>query len=438
MQIAVKGIKRIADTILYYSLVSQAHPGTRIDPAQNRPESFLSASARWLTFGSAVTILFSIAISQTLLALALASLLLSGEKLRLPPVKLPLGLFLLGTVISLAFSGEPAAGLPQIRKFYVFLELLVVFSTMRDVAWIRRLVLCWAGIGGLIALRGFVQFAQRVKEAQELHRNFYDYYAPAERMTGFMSHWMTFSGQEMFVLLMLAAFLLFAPTVRRGWLWIVCGGLMSLALLLGFTRSIWLATAVAGVYLLWYVRRWLVAAVPVAAALVFLLSPGAVRERFTSFIHPKEGVDSNEFRVVTERVGLRMIEQHPLLGLGPEGVKLHFTEYVPADIHRLPPGWYGHLHNIYLHYAAERGVPTMLMLLWLLLKILFDFYRGLRGLPAERSNRKFLLHGGIAIVVATMVAGFFELNLGDTEVLTVFLTVVACGYLALDKEVVAA
>ena len=400
-----------------------------------RAESFSVRAARWFTFGSAVTILFSIAVSQILLALALAALLVSGEKLRLPPIKLPLGLFLLGTVISLAFSGEAAAGLPQIRKFYVFLELLVVFSTMREIAWLRALILSWAGVGALIAMRGFVQFAQRFKEAQELGRNFYDYYAPADRMTGFMSHWMTFSGQEMLVLLMLAAFLFFAPNAfQRGGLWLACSALMSLALLLGFTRSIWLATAAAGMYLLWYVRRWLVAAVPVTAALVFLLSPAPIRERFTSIVHPKEGVDSNEFRVVTERAGLRMIERHPLLGLGPEGVKLHFNEYVPPDVHKLPSGWYGHLHNIYLHYAAERGIPTMLMLLWLLLKILYDFHVGLRGLPPARNDRRFLLHGGIAVVLATMVAGFFELNLGDTEVLTVFLTVVACGYASLEME----
>jgi O-antigen ligase len=236
---------------------------------------------------------------------------------------------------------------------------------------------------------------------------------------------------------MLAAFLFFAPAAGKGNLiWLLCAALMSLALLLGFTRSIWLATAVAGAYLLWFVRRWLVAAVPVAAALAFLLSPPAVRERFTSLIHPKQGVDSNEFRVVTWRTGIRMLEQHPLLGVGPEGVKLHFIDYVPADISRpLPPGWYGHLHNIYLHYAAERGLPTMLMLMWLLCKILFDFWRGLRALPPGRSNRWFLLQGSIAVVIATMVAGFFELNLGDSEVLTMFLAVVASGYLALDKEV---
>jgi len=39
------------------------------------PEPFLSRAARWLTFGSAVSILLSIAISQILLALALAALL---------------------------------------------------------------------------------------------------------------------------------------------------------------------------------------------------------------------------------------------------------------------------------------------------------------------------------------------------------------------------
>jgi hypothetical protein len=36
-----------------------------------------------------------------------------------------------------------------------------------------------------------------------------------------------------------------------------------------------------------------------------------------------------------------------------------------------------------------------------------------------------------------MAEGFFEYNLGDSEVLTMFLVVVACGYLALEKDVVA-
>jgi len=400
----------------------------------NLPESLLSRAARWLTFGSAAAIMFSIAVSQILLALAFAALLASGEPLRIPRIKWPLALFILGTLVSLAFSGDPAAGLPQVRKFFVFLELVVVFSAMRDLRIVRWLFLCWAGIGALTAVRGFVQFAGKVREAHELGRSFYDYYV-AERITGFTSHWNTYSAEEMFALIMVGAYLLFAPRQRRTWVWVLCGLLIAGAVLLGETRGVWIAVAAAALYMVWFWRRWMVALVPLAILVGYLASPASIRSRFTSIVRPAN-VDSNQFRIVTWRTGIRIIEQHPLLGLGPEGVKNHFLEYVPADVPRpLPAGWYGHLHNIYLHYAAERGIPTMLVLMWLLLQIVFDCWRGLRALPPGPGNRKFLLHGAIAVVIATMVEGFVELNLGDSEVLTMFLVVVACAYLALEKEV---
>jgi putative inorganic carbon (HCO3(-)) transporter len=394
---------------------------------------FLSRAAICLTFASAVSILFSIAVSQILLALALAALLLSGEKLRLPRIWLPLVLFMAATLVSLAFSGNPAAGLPQVRKFYVFCELLVVFSCLRDMAIIRWLFLTWAGFAAITALRGFVQFWQKLEYAHEIGRDSYNYYV-SERITGFMSHWNTFSAQEMFALLMLAAFLFFSPARRRIWVWLACAAVIMAAILLGETRGVWIATAGAGAYLLWFWRRWLVAAVPVAIVAAFFLSPPVIRERFTSLLEPSK-VDSNQHRIVTWRTGMVMIERHPLLGLGPEGVKLHFNEYVPPDIPRpLPVGWYGHLHDIYLQYAAERGIPAMLLMMWLLLQILWDFWRGLRLLPPGPSDRRFLLHGGIAVVLATLAEGVVEYNLGDSEVLTMFLIVVACGYLALEKE----
>jgi len=398
----------------------------------NPSGSPLLGAARWLTFGSAVAILFSIAVSQTLLALALATLLLSGARLRLPRIWLPLGLFLLGTLISLALSGDPAAGLPQVRKIFVFTSLLVVFSTLRDMRIIRQLFLCWAGVGALISLRGFVQFAQKVQEAHALGRNFYDYYV-AERITGFMSHWMTFGGQEMFALLMVTAFLFFACIARqRVGLWLLCAVLMGLALLLGFTRTIWIASAAAGLYLIWFWKRPLVVALPIALAAIALLAPASIRERFTSLLKPGK-VDSNEFRIVTWRTGIQMIRAHPWFGLGPEEPRLQFERYVPADIPRpLPSGWYGHLHNIYLQYAAERGIPTLLMMLWLLGQILYDCLRRIWQLPSGRSDLKFVLHGTVAVVIATMVAGVFEHNLGDSEVLTMFLVVVGCAYAAME------
>jgi O-antigen ligase len=128
-----------------------------------------------------------------------------------------------------------------------------------------------------------------------------------------------------------------------------------------------------------------------------------------------------------------MIRAHPWFGLGPEEPRLQFDRYVPPDIPRpLPSGWYGHLHNIYLQYAAERGIPTLLMMLWLLGQVLYDCLRRLWRLPPGRSDLKFVLHGAVAVVIATMIAGFFEHNLGDSEVLTMFLVVVGCAYAAME------
>jgi len=35
-----------------------------------------------------------------------------------------------------------------------------------------------------------------------------------------------------------------------------------------------------------------------------------------------------------------------------------------------------------------------------------------------------------AVIIAVMLSGYYELNLGDSEVLGMFLAVVACGYAA--------
>jgi O-antigen ligase len=130
-----------------------------------------------------------------------------------------------------------------------------------------------------------------------------------------------------------------------------------------------------------------------------------------------------------------MIEAHPWLGIGLDETKYHFLDYLPPDTRQSrPPGFYQHLHNFYLQYAAERGIPTMLMMMWVLLLILYDFYRALQKLPPGRSDERFLLHGGIATVIGIMVSGLFEVNLGDSEVLAVFLVVVACGYIAAFKS----
>src|SRR5258708_11315051 len=250
--------------------------------------------------------------------------------MRLPPIKLPLALFFTGTVSSWLASGHIHDGIPQIRKFFVFLVLLLVFSTFRKIAEIRMIALLWAAVATLSAIRSLFQFWQKYQDSLAQKGSFYDFYI-GQRITGFMSHWMTFGGEEMIVLLFLLALLFFSTERRwKGAAWL-CAAILSLSLVLGFTRSIFLLGFPVGLlYLLWFWKKWLVAAAPVAAILAFLAAPAALKERVTSIIQPHGQTDSNLHRTITRRTGMEMIRAHPLLGLGPEVMKdpAQFDHYV--------------------------------------------------------------------------------------------------------------
>jgi O-antigen ligase len=390
------------------------------------------SAARWLALASSAVIAVGIAPSQILLGLALLLLFISKEKLRLPPIQWLLGLFLFGTLLAVALSGDARAGWPQVKKIYVFSQLLVVYSLLRTTEMARWLVMGWAALGSISAFRGFVQFVHKFSQAVAAHRDFYAAYM-GERITGFMSHWYTFSDVEMISVIMLAAFIFFSPAARRLlWVWLVLGFFMSFGVLLAETRAVWIGTVVAVLYLTWFWKKWVTALLPLAVGALLLLGPHTFRERAESIVHPGKD-DSNQFRTILDRTGVRMIEAHPWFGLGPEMPRKEFFQYLPADVPRpLPSGSYMHLHNLYLEYAAERGIPVLLVMLVMLGKIVWDYGKTLRTLPAGRGDPRFLLHGGIAVVLAILVEGFADVNLGDSEVLTMFLVVVGLGYMAVD------
>jgi putative inorganic carbon (hco3(-)) transporter len=233
------------------------------------------------------------------------------------------------------------------------------------------------------------------------------------------------------VLLLLLALLLFAP----GGAWKIFGwasaAIIWTAIVLGLTRSIFLVAVPAGALVLgWNYKRWLVYAAPAVALAMFLAAPPHVQDRVFSVFRPHGDVDSNSRRTIMARTGLRMIEAHLIFGIGPEQIQPQFLAYLPADVAQpLPKGWYGHLHNVYLQYAAERGLPALACMLWIIGKMARDFRESLK--MSDRSGPHFIWIGALAVIAAVLAEGFFEYNLGDSEVLTMFLATMTCGYVAI-------
>ena len=385
----------------------------------------------YLAAAAAITPLISIRVFEVLMAAGILALLITRSQWRVPPIWIPLALFLLGTLVSLFASGHIRDGLPQVRKFYVYLMLFLVAAAVQSMRQVRSVAIGWALAAAASSLWGCKQFFDKYRAAQSAHQDFYATYVDA-RITGFMGHWMTLSGELMMALLVLAAFVFFAPDrVWTKWL-IACAVPIAAALALAWTRSMWLGTFCGALYLIWFWKKWALAAVPALIAALLLVNPFALRERAVSAVAPHEGrTDSNAHRAELRRIGWEMIQAHPLLGVGPEQVWRQYRNYIRPDMPPPEPSqYYGHLENDYVQYAAERGLPTALALFAMIGWALFDFARALRRLPADSESR-WMLHAAIAVILSILVSGWYSWNLNNSEVLAIFLAVIGCGYVAL-------
>ena len=380
---------------------------------------------RWVAvaaFGATAANFVSIAASHTLLGAGLLLLLLKPSKVRFPGIIWPVLALMLWTLVSVAASDEPVAALPQIKKFFVFALLPLVYTAFRSTDACRRAAEAWFVVVLGACLLASVQFVQAAVQAGALDGGFYRLYVD-DRVTGFYSHWMTFSQASVIVLLALACHIVFSERRRGSGVWIGSAAIITAALVLSFTRSAWLALLAGGGYLLAIRRPRALLAVPVLLIAAYLAAPDALQQRVRS-IRPGE----NQARIVMWRTGLAMIADSPLVGIGPERAGPLFSRYQPEDVRQLPPGFYGHLHNVYIHYAAERGIPAALIVIWLFGQVLLDMRRGLMALPDRPDDRRFLLHAGVCATLAVGILSGFDVSLGDSEVLGAYLAVLAVAY----------
>lgn len=373
----------------------------------------------------------SIAATQTLLGVGIGMTLLFRRKLEFPRIWLPLLVFFSLTAVSLLLSPDPRHGWPQIRKFFVYLLIPLMYSVFRrHFPKVYYVLAGWAITATASGLWGLMQFFLKYHHADVTGEDFYTAYVGA-RITGFESHWMTFGALQLSVLLFLLAQIFFSDKLLPKWAYLSIP-VLGATVVLGWTRSIWIASLPSSLYLLWFWRPKLVWLVPAILLLIYLVAPGGTTDRLTSLVDPHGETDSNEHRLVTFRTGWQMIRSHPLFGLGPEQIAPQFSSYVPSDVPRpLPIGYYGHLHNIYLQYAAERGIPALVSIMWLIGMMLWDCFRGLKELAPGRSQQRCILHGTVAFTIAILAEGLFEFNLGDSEVLMMFVTVIGLAYAAL-------
>ena len=394
----------------------------------------------------------------------LTRVILGRTRLVATPLDGPILAFSVWTLLSASFSPDPLASHESAKKLVLFALFYLAIDSLTDERTRGRVVDA-AILGGLVLGAGSL-----------LQFEFLGFDTMDNRPRSFLGHYMTASGLLMAVLVLAAARLAFwkekiVPPSREdlqriGVVALLLAGLTLLkrldvlaveaerlfvaglagaaafmalsrrswpgpatsftltalaipvctwAIIISRTRNAWLG-ALAGLAAVAVLRAprllWVLAG---GVALILILRPAAVIERLTVTDA------SSRDRIYMWQAGVDMIREKPIFGQGPDMVEKVYPQYRwPGAPNKDAP----HLHNNAFQIAAERGLPCLAWWLWWVAAALGDAYRAARRGDPDR------LWGvaALAVLVAIMVAGLFEYNFGDSEILMLVLLVSALPY----------
>ena len=377
------------------------------------PSDRLEQLGALAVFGVAGAVLFSIAVAQILLAVAIACwvavIAIRRERVEVPAFFWPLAAYAGITLVSAAFSFEPRVSLVDCKQLVLFLLVPVVyrFMTRERASTIITVILSFAAAS---AVFGIIQYATITLNPL------------SQRPHGTLGHYMTYSGLLMLVISVALARILFGRSDRM-WAAVVMPAL-AVAVVVTLSRSAWVGACAAVALLLAMKDFRLLAVLPIVAAVFFAAAPPAVMARFVSIFDVRD--PTNRDRLAMLREGEHMIAAHPLVGVGPNMVEVLYPEYRDPDaVEKINP----HLHNVPVQIAAERGLPALAIWLW--------FVVALTVAAAKRFHAggdRFLAAAALAATIAMLTAGLFEYNFGDSEFLMMFLIIVTLPF-AVDRTV---
>lgn len=329
---------------------------------------------------------------------------------RRTPLDGVLAVFFGALALSTLASGRPLQAVGWARP-WVVLTYFVVFWWLRDRAQAARLVRVVVAAAAVAAAYGVMQ-----------HFTGADWYrALLGRMTvvrpreagssgyavvGFFRSYLTFAHAMLLPLTWAGALAL--RGARRG---LVAAPLLVVAIVFSTARGAWLAAVAGGLTLVLLApgvrRARTLVLVAAAAGLAFAVAPDLRGHAAHMFSLGGE----NAGRVAIYRANLDIVRDHPVLGLGFGRYQRAATPYYvphPGADRR------SHAHSDYLQVAAEAGLVGLAAFGLLFATVLLRGWPAVTGAPD--TGTWVAAAGASAGIVAFLVGGLTQYNLGDNEV----------------------
>ena len=363
----------------------------------------------------------------------------ASAELRRHPLSRPFACFAALTLLSALSSGDPLWSLWIARTLVRITIFYVLLAWTRDSAHAFRL---WQGflvVLTAMACYGLAQAWICGARTSILPESWVaDICLQPTRVRGPFSIYMTFGGVLLIGALFVLAYLANVSWAHVSWpgaWWMVAAGATTIAALaFTYSRNAWLGL-LAGLLGLTLTARRLGRTVLVLLAVGLLLAavaPRTVLERARSTVDFQDKTIRD--RVAMWRSGLAMVADHPLLGVGPGEVRAWYAQYRRPEAVRPSTG---HLHNSTVQIAAERGLPALAVWIWIWVTFFGEGVRILHRLERGPSRARALVCASLVGVAGFLVAGLFEHNFGDGEVVLLVYALMALPFVVEREQTVA-
>jgi O-antigen ligase len=203
---------------------------------------------------------------------------------------------------------------------------------------------------------------------------------------------------------------------------VVSGGLLLIATL---TRGVWIGSAGGILLAAFLVNKKLFAKVFAGLVLVSIVVLATQPKIYNRFFGKTESeATSNSERVALWRGNFRIIQDHPIWGVGYQQNKNHLRKYY--DEFGYPPGQrISHAHNQYLQNWGGTGTLGLLCYLAFLFFLLKPM---IQSLKSQSGLSKYFQLGLISALICFLIGGLTEANFNIAKNRMLFLLIAAWAY----------
>lgn len=310
-------------------------------------------------------------------------------------------LYIFAHIIASIFSVDPADSFIQSKRVFLFSGFFVTIIFIREFKQLKIILILLLTITAIVS-------------TYELIRYFIAFFSQSEVpigefRIGFFGYPITNAEIKMLVILTAASLILMKDKFILNKIWLI---VLSIPVLLSLyftnSRNAMLGLFTGLLYIGFAKNKYFLAGLIVIVILFLIFAPMPVKERVLSIADMNQ--PSNLAHFETWKTGIKMIEDHPIFGIGDTDILKMYRSYKTPEYH----GEGSHMHNNMLNILLTLGIFGFIcwciMMIYLIMRLIRIYY-------LTKKDELFNIFALISIsaMIAFQVSGLTEWNFGDFE-----------------------